>query len=522
MTLNLAVLLEESAKEKPEKPALVFGEQELTYAELRDAAKRFANSLVSLGVKQGDKVAVMVPNVPQFAIAYYGILNVGAVVVPLNVLLKAPEVTYHLDDSDAVALVALASFEEARKGFEQAGECESLIIVEEPGGEGAPEETHGFAELLNEGPVEYEMARTMPEDTAVVIYTSGTTGRPKGAELTHSSMFMNAFCNADKLLRLREYDIGMAVLPLFHIFGQTCVMNAFVYSGCTVVLVPRFEPEAVLEAIEGAGVTVFQGVPTMYQYLLRHPELEEYDVSSLRLGVSGGASMPVEVLKNFEERFGVVILEGYGLSETSPTACFNLSAERRKVGSIGLPIWGTEAKVVDEEDEEVPRGERGELVVRGHHVMKGYYKKPEETEEATKNGWFHTGDIATVDEDGFVFIVDRVKDLVVRGGYNVYPREIEEVIYEHPAIAEVAVIGTPDEELGEEVRAVVALKEGESATEEEIIAFVKERVAAYKYPRSVTFMEDLPKTATGKILKRELTAEQSGSDATAPARQEVR
>jgi long-chain acyl-CoA synthetase len=514
MTLNLAVLLEESAKEKPEKPALVFGEQETTYAELRDAAKKFANVLADLGIGRGNKVAVMLPNVPQFAIAYYGILTVGATVVPLNVLLKAPEVTYHLDDSDAVSFVALASFEEARKGFEEASECENLIAIEKPGGGGAPEGAHGFDGLLDESSAEYEMARTMPEDTAVVIYTSGTTGRPKGAELTHSSMFMNAFCNADKLLGLGEDDVGMAVLPLFHIFGQTCVMNAFVYSGCTIVLVPRFEPEAVLEAIEGAGVTVFQGVPTMYQYLLRHPELDEYDVSSLRLGVSGGASMPVEVLKKFEERFGVVILEGYGLSETSPTACFNRSAERRKVGSIGHPIWGTEAKVVDEDDEEVPRGERGELVVRGHHVMKGYYKKPEETEEATKNGWFHTGDIASVDEDDFVFIVDRVKDMIVRGGYNVYPREIEEVIYEHPAVAEVAVIGTPHEELGEEIRAVVALKEGESATEEGIIAFVKERVAAYKYPRSVAFMDDLPKTATGKILKRELAAEQTGSDTT--------
>ena len=358
MTLNLAVLLEESAKERPEKPALISGGHEMTYAELRAAAKKFANALVALGIGQGDKVAMMVSNVPEFAIAYYGILNIGAVVVPLNVLLKAPEVTYHLDDSDAVALVAQASFEEAHKGFEGAERCERLIAIEEPEGEGVPEGTHGFDELLNESPVEYEMARTMPEDTAVVIYTSGTTGRPKGAELTHSNMFMNAFCNGDKLLGLGEDDVGMAVLPLFHIFGQTCVMNAFFYSGCTVVFVPRFEPGVVLEAIEDAGVTIFQGVPTMYQYLLRHPDLDEYDVSSLRLGVSGGASMPVEVLKKFEERFGVVILEGYGLSETSPTACFNLSAERRKVGSIGLPIWGTEAKVVDEEDEEAPRGER--------------------------------------------------------------------------------------------------------------------------------------------------------------------
>src|SRR5919199_1033230 len=417
MTLNLAVILEESVKNKPEKPALILDDTIFTYAELGAAAKKFANALVSLGIEPDDKVALMVPNVPQFAIAYYGILNVGASVVPLNVLLK-------------------------------------------------------------------------------------------GAELTHSNMFMNALCNADKLLGLKENDVGIAVLPLFHIFGQTCVMNAFVYSSSTIVLVPRFEPEAALKAIQSAGVTVFQGVPTMYQYLLRHPELDEYDTSSLRLGVSGGASMPIEVLKESEERFGIVILEGYGLSETSPTACFNRSEEQRKVGSIGLPIWGTEAKVVDEEDNEVPCGERGELVLKGHHVMKGYYKKLEETKEAMKNGWFHTGDVATMDKDGFVFIVDRVKDMIVRGGYNVYPREIEEAIYEHEGVAEVAVIGVPHEELGEEVAAVVAMKEGASTTEEEVITFTKERLASYKYPRRVTFMDELPKTATGKILKRELVAAQ--------------
>ena len=505
MSLNLALILEESTKSKPEKPALILDEQELAYEELRAAAKRFANALVSLGVRPGDKVAIMVPNVPEFAIAYFGILNVGASVVPLNVLLRGPEIGYHLDDSDAVVLVVWEGFlGEAQKSFEQAERCANLIVVEEPDGKGAPEGAHGFSGLLEKNEPEFDMAQTMPDDTALIIYTSGTTGRPKGAELTHFNMFFNAVCNADKLLSLHEEDVGLAALPLFHIFGQTCVMNAFLYRGCTVTLVPRFEPEAALKAIQSTGVTVFSGVPTMYQYLLRYPELDEYDTSSLRIGVSGGASIPVEVLRAAEERFGIVILEGYGLSETSPTATFNRSAEQRKVGSIGLPIWGTEAKVVDENDEEVARGERGELVLRGHHIMKGYYKKPEATEEAMKNGWFHTGDLATMDEDGFVFIVDRVKDMILRSGYNVYPREVEEAIYEHPGVAEAAVIGVPHEELGEEVRAVVALKEGETATEEEIISFVKERVAQYKYPRSVLFMDDLPKTATGKILKREL------------------
>ena len=404
----------------------------------------------------------------------------------------------------------------AQKGFGKAEGCKDLIVVEESGKNGvpdgvsngvpngAPEGTHSFAGLLESQTDEHDTAQTMPDDTAVVIYTSGTTGRPKGAELTHFNLFYNAVCNADKLLKVGEDDVQIAVLPLFHIFGQTAVMNASVYAANTLVMVQHFEPGATLEAIQDNGVTIFTGVPTMYQYLLRHPDAESYDTSSLRIGVSGGAPMPVEVLREFEEKFGVVILEGYGLSETSPTACFNRSARERKVGSIGLPIWGTEAKVVGEDGGEAPQGERGELALRGHHVMKGYYKKPEATGESIQDGWFYTGDIATVDEDGYFYIVDRVKDLIIRGGYNVYPREVEEAIYEHSGVAEVAVIGVADEELGEEVVAVITMKEGESASEEEIVSFVKERVARYKYPRRIAFVDELPKTATGKILKREL------------------
>ncbi len=486
----MAVLLEESAKERPEKPALILKDRVLDYAGLRDAAKKFANALASMGVKCGDKVAIMVPNLPEFVVAYYGILNAGASVVPLNVLLRGPEVAYHLDDSDAVALVAWEGvLEEARKGFEGTEGCENLVIVEEPNGEGAPEGAHGFEGLLSDHPAEFDMAQTMPDDTAVVIYTSGTTGQPKGAELSHFNLFFNAVYKADKLLKLREDDVGMAILPLFHIFGQTTVMNASIYKGNSIVMVPRFEPEAALRAIQDFGVTAFVGVPTMYQYLLRHPNAEDYDTSSLRLGISGGASMPVEVMKAVEERFGLVILEGYGLSETSPGTCFNRSVEERKVGSIGLHFWGIEVKVFDENDREVPCGERGELVVRGHNVMKGYYKRPEATAEAMRNGWFHTGYIVKMDEDGYFYIVDRVKDMIIRGGYNVYPREVEEALYE---------------ELGEEVTAIVAMKEGESATEEGMISFAKDRVAAYKYPRRVVFMEELPKNATSKILKREL------------------
>ena len=504
MRLNLAVNLEESARANPQKTALILGEHEMSYAELRGAAKKFANGLVSLGVRKGDKVALMAPNVPQWVVAYYGILYTGATVVPMNVLLKSGEVAYYLDDSDATALIVWENFlGEAKKGFDEVPGCSDLVVIEAPGGSEAPEGALGFDAMLAGNTAEFDPVQTGSEDTAVILYTSGTTGRPKGSELTHANMWMNAMVTSERLFGLSEDDVILGTLPLFHVFGQTCALNATIFKGATIALMPRFEPGAALKTIQEARVTLFYGVPTMYQYLLRFPGREHYDTSSLRLGVSGGAAMPVEVLRAFEEGFGVVILEGYGLSETSPVVCFN-HLDARRVGSIGHPVWGIEMKAVDAEDNEVARGEPGEIVVRGHALMKGYYKKPEATEKAMKNGWFHTGDIAKVDEDGFVFVVDRVKDLIIRGGYNVYPREVEEVLYEHAGIAECAVIGVPHEELGEEVRAVVALKDGESATEAEIISFLKERVAAYKYPRSVMFVDELPKTATGKILKREL------------------
>ena len=508
MTLNLAVTLEESAKACPNKTALISGEYKMSYAELRRAAKKFAGGLVSVGVKPGAKVALMAPNVPQWVAAYYGILNMGATVVPLNVLLKASEVAYHLEDSDAVALVVWEDFlEEAEKAHKQVAGCEDLIVIEKPDGAGALEGTHGYNEFLAENPAEFEMVQTDPNETAVLIYTSGTTGRPKGAELTHFNVLMNVMVVADWLFEITEGDVALGALPLFNVFGQNGVLNSLLYKGATVVLLPCFEPEAALETIQRARVTMFHGVPTMYQSLLRYPGRERYDTSSLRQGVLAGAAMPAEALREFEEQFGVVILEGYGLSETTAAVCSNRSREERKAGSIGLPIWGIELKVFDSEDREVPRGEPGELVVRGHAVMKGYYKRDEATREAMRSGWFHTGDVATMDEDGFVYIVDRLKDMIIRGEYNVYPREIEEILYQHPAVAECAVVGVPHSELGEEVQAIVALKPKQSATEQEIISFAKERAAAYKYPRLAVFMDELPKTATGKILKRKLISE---------------
>ena len=343
---------------------------------------------------------------------------------------------------------------------------------------------------------------------AVLLYTSGTTGKPKGAQLTHFQMYMNCTV-AGELFRFEDDDVSLAVLPLFHVFGLSSVLNTGVRFGATLVLVPRFEVEPVLEAIEKHNVTVFSGVPTMYVALLQ-ADTSGHDLSSLRTCISGGASIPGEVIRGFEAKFpGIVILEGYGLSETSSAATFNIDASQRKVLSIGRPIWGVEVRILDSEGRALPPGKDnvGEIVLRGHNVMKGYHGKPEATAEVMAGGWFHTGDHAYVDEDGYIFIVDRTKDLIIRGGFNVYPREVEEVLYAHPAVAEAAVIGRPDERLGEEVIAVVGLRPGFSATPEELIDYCKERVAAYKYPREVRIIAELPKGPTGKILKKELRAE---------------
>ncbi len=480
--LNLATLLEGSAARTPDRTALTAGERKLTYRQLNEEANKIAGALKRRGIAPGDRVALTMPNTPEFAIAYYGILKAGAAVVPLNVLLKAPEISYYLNDSGARIAIAASSF---------AGE----VLGGRAGATGCAEGSSRDCEP------------TMPDDTAVVLYTSGTTGRPKGAELSHFNMFFNALYVTEKLFRLSPEDVLLAVLPLFHSFGQTCVMNAGLCAGATVALLPRFDPAAVFSAMGRDRVTVFAGVPTMYWALLNHPDLPLFRDAirdRLRLCVSGGAAMAVELMSRFEETFGVTILEGYGLSETSPVATFNLSQQDRKPGSVGKAIWATEVRIFDDSDRELPDGERGEIVVRGHNVMKGYLGRPEATAEAIRNGWFHTGDVGYRDPDGFFFIVDRKKDMILRGGFNVYPRELEEVLMTHPAVSLVAVVGVPDERLGEEIKAFVVRKAGTEATGPEIIAWCHERMGAFKIPRSVEFREGFPMTATGKILKREL------------------
>ena len=504
MSLNLATILRESARSHPDKPVALFDGGQITYRELDVLSDRLAAGLRQSGIGPGEAVAVQLPNLPHFLIAYFGILKNGSVVVPLNVLLKAPEIEYQLADSGASALISWSGVAaEAAKGAAGAG-LERLYVAEvgvpNSGGVGVPVESLIAAEGI---PAPFEP--TDPGDVAVIVYTSGTTGRPKGAQLSHFQLLMNAD-TPGRLFGVKDDDVVLVVLPLFHVFGLSSVMNVCVRFGATMSLVARFEPTKVLEVMQRDGVTVFEGVPTMYISLLNHPDLERYNLGRLRIGISGGAPLPSEVLDDFEARFGVVILEGYGLSETAATTTFNVSTQERKIYSVGKPIWGVEVQIWDDEGRRLPPGSDhlGEIVVRGVNTMIGYHNRPEATAEAFAGGWFHTGDVGYEDQDGFLFIIDRKKDLIIRGGYNVYPREIEEVLYTHPAVAEAAVIGVPDERLGEEVKAFVELKPGSSASSDEMIAYAKERLAAYKYPRLVEFRSDLPKLGTGKIAKAEL------------------
>jgi long-chain acyl-CoA synthetase len=490
---NLALNLVEATDMYPKRPAVRLDDLVLTYEDLDQRSARAAGLLAAHGVEPGDRVGLMLPNLPQFPMLYYGVLRAGAVVVPMNPLLKAREVEYYLGDSGAKLIFAWETIaDDAAKGAEAAGA--GFVSV-------APE---AFDRLLGDHAPVTAVTGRADDDTAVILYTSGTTGRPKGAELTHANLRRNAAVSGATLFGLEPDDVVMGCLPLFHSFGQTCGLNAAVGSGACLTLLPRFDPGRALEVIQRDRVTLFEGVPTMYAALLHHPRRSEYEAGSLRLCVSGGAALPVEVLRGFEDAFGCSILEGYGLSETSPVASFNHPDRERKPGSIGTPIQGVEMRLVGPGGEDVPTGEVGEIAIRGHNLMKGYWRREQATREAVPDGWLRTGDLARQDEDGYYFIVDRKKDLIIRGGYNVYPREIEEVLYEHPAVAEAAVVGVPHPTHGEEVGAAVVLKPGTEATPAELQAFCRERVAAYKYPRQVWLEAALPKTATGKLLRREV------------------
>ncbi|WP_020639691.1 long-chain-fatty-acid--CoA ligase [Amycolatopsis balhimycina] len=510
-------MLTSTASRYPARTAIVFGGDQISYAELDAASNRVANLLIEHGVRVGDNVALSCPNIPQFTPIYFGILKAGAVVVPLNVLLKAREIAYHLNDSDATAYFAfegsseLPIGREAWSGFQAADRATQFFLI----GSGAsvdgliPDQI--YAAAVAGQPETFETVERADDDTAVILYTSGTAGQPKGAELRHR----NVYDNVQAGVRLFEpdpaaLDVYLCVLPLFHSFGQVVIQNGAIAFGGTLVLQPRFSAREALQLMLEHGVAFFGGVPTMYWGLLEALD-DSVDVArlvaKLRIAVSGGSALPAKIHQEFRKRFGVTILEGYGLSETSPVASFAKYGEEPRVGSIGRPIAGVRMELINDDwsDLDDTPGAVGEIAIKGHNVMQGYYKRPEATSEAINQGWFRTGDLARKDADGFYFIVDRSKDMIIRGGFTVYPRELEEVLMEHPAVSLVAVIGVPHLSHGEEIKAVVVKKAGDCTTEAELTAWGKEQFAGYKYPRIVEFVDALPMTSTGKILKRKLS-----------------
>ena len=491
---NLALNLVVSAQRHPDRIALITETARMSYAELDAAVARLATLLHRWGVRPGDRVAVMLPNIAAAPISYYAIWRVGAVAVPMNPLLQLGEVQFQLANTAARMLIGSNAF--AAAATEAAERTNTaLCLVDDASLAAMTADLPAFGEAVGRG----------PQHTAVVLHTSGTMGKPKGAELTHGNLGSNENIFRSSLIRLTERDVVLACLPLFHVFGMTCAMNAAIASGSALSLLARFDPTRVIERIATDQITVFTGVPTMYTALLSVADrVSPSSTASLRMCVSGGSALPVQVLRDFEKKFGTIVLEGYGLSETSPVVAFNHSEAERRPGSVGTPVHGVQVRLVDAEGNEVGEGMAGEIEVKGPNVMKGYWNEPDATAESLRGGWFSTGDIAVVDGDGYYFIIDRKKDLIIRGGYNVYPREVEEALHEHPAVAEVVVMGMPHDSLGEEVGAAIVLKQGMSADVDELRHFARERLAAYKYPRRIWVVDSLPTGPTGKILRREV------------------
>lgn len=506
--MNISERLTRTALENPTKPAYIFQDQETSYRELEGAVTKFASSLKELGYEKGDHIALVTGNSPYFVIGMYGALRLGLTVIPVNPIYTVDEMSYILKNGDVKGVITMDLFVEKFEHMDQHLPDIRHYIVAETSQDMSWKESFlsnkmkSFTMLAQEGSLELERPTLDDEDTAVILYTSGTTGAPKGAMLTHKNLYSNAKDVAD-YLQYNSDDRVVAALPMFHVFCLTVSLNAPLMNGGTVLIVPKFSPEAVFSITKQWQGTVFAGVPTMYNYLLQYASEHVQDFSSIRLCISGGASMPVALLHNFESAFSVIVSEGYGLSEASPVTCFNPLDQPRKPGSIGTSIWNVENKVVDELGGEVPAGEVGELIVRGPNVMKGYYKLPEESSVSLRDGWLYTGDMAKMDDEGYFYIVDRKKDMILVGGYNVYPREVEEVLYKHDNVLEVAVIGVPDPNLGESVQAFVVV-EGESISEEELTRYCAEHLAKYKLPASIEFLEELPKNTTGKILRKNL------------------
>jgi long-chain acyl-CoA synthetase len=502
---TLDELVRDVAQRDGAKPALIFADQPISYADLDIRIERAANGLALCGIVPGDRVALLVPNIPEVVIAYYAVLRCGAIVVPINVLYRAEEIAYILQDSEAKAFILYAGF--AAQGIGGAAKAPSVsqvIVV----GDAALEGTTSWESLTDASSPQRTPVRVSPSDIATICYTSGTTGRSKGAMLTHR----NFIANCERLDQTERgcakcSDVLLLVLPLFHIYAMNCAMNAFLRAGATIVLMRRFDPLKVLEQIQKHRCNLFHGAPPMYIAWVNTPTLGDYDLSSMRVAYSGAAPLPTQVLDRFRTVTGVEIVEGYGLTEASPVTHSNCAVTVTKAGTVGRPIPGVEVRLVDEEDRDVAPRAPGEIICRGENITIGYWRKPEATAEALRDGWFRAGDIATTDEDGYYRIVDRKKDMIDAGGSKVWPREVEEVLFRHPAVREAAVVAMPDTYLGERPMAYIALKEGESATGEALIAYCKEHLATFKVPCLIKFRGELPKLPTGKVLRRVLRDE---------------
>ncbi|MCD7034877.1 fatty acid--CoA ligase family protein [Metabacillus sp. GX 13764] len=511
--MNLSSRLKEAGSLFRDKPAYIFEGEKTSYGELNRMVDLFAASLKEMGVEKGDHVALLLGNSPYFVISYFGAIRAGASVIPVNPIYTPSEIAYILNNGDVKAVAALDLFIPLLEGLNDSlPALQHVIVCETPPSEQKAgfsleslkisSKLKSFTSLAQTNMEGFQAPELEEDEVAVILYTSGTTGTPKGAMLTHKNLYSNA-SDVASYLKIGENDNVITALPMFHVFCMTVSLNAPLMAGATLLILPKFSPAKVFRVAKNYQATVFAGVPTMYNFLLQYPEGNPEDFQSFRLCISGGASMPVALLKGFEQKFKVVISEGYGLSEASPVTCFNPLDRPRKPGSIGTSILNVENKVVDELGSELPAGQVGELIVRGPNVMKGYYKMPEETAHTIRNGWLYTGDLARKDEDGYFYIVDRKKDMIIVGGYNVYPREIEEALYDHPDIVEAAVFGVPDENYGEAVKCF-AVSKNKDLTEEMLLDYCHSILAKYKVPESIEFLDELPKNTTGKILRRAL------------------
>lgn len=497
--MNIAHHIERGRLLFPEKIALIFEDKSYTYKQLDQLVNRVANGLQKLGIQRGDCVALFLPNIPEFVISYLGILKIGAVAVSVNVMLKSSEVSYILNDCAAKIVITTGSQSHYIDSVD-VPELQHILIAE-----GKVNKGISLVQVMANASPEARAIETERDAPACILYTSGTTGFPKGATLSHGNVISNIY-SANRCYRIKPSDRLLLYMPLFHCFGQNAILNSSLNACATIILQRRFDIEQVLNSIANHQITMFFGVPTVFIRLL-NADPNRYNFESIRYYFSAAAPMPIEVAQSWHSKFGKVIHEGYGLTETSPFATYNHDL-KYQLGSIGTPIENVEMKIVDDNGYQLEPGDLGEIVVRGPNVMLGYWNRPSDTAQAIKNGWFHTGDIGRMDEDGFFYIVDRLKDMINVSGFKVYPTEVENVIYQHPAVAEVAVYGVPDLVKGEQVFANILLKGDFCVTQEEIIAFCVEKMAAYKVPHTIKFIDSLPKNATGKVLKRLLKQEQ--------------